>query len=116
MSKKQEFINYVNELIAVATEVEPNEDAKSYWESFTAVDAKEKPVLTDNGKIVLKTLQDNPDIEKWKAKDVSEKAMISARTASGAMRKLVLDNFVEKISEDPCVYAITEKGKNFKID
>ena len=116
MSKKQEFISYVNELIVAAPDVVPSEDAKAYWEGFTTTDTKEKPALTDNGKIVLKTMQDNLDVEKWKAKDVSEKAMISPRTASGAMRKLVLDNFVEKISDDPCVYVITEKGKNFKID
>ena len=28
------------------------------------------------------------------------------------MRKLVMDEYVEKVGKDPVVYTITEKGKN----
>jgi DNA-binding PadR family transcriptional regulator len=35
---------------------------------------------------------------------------------SGAMRKLVTDGFVEKMSDEPVIYTLTEKGKNYKID
>ena len=51
MSKKQEFIKYVNELIAAAPAVQPNEDAKLYWDAFCGLDENgEKPLFTDNGK------------------------------------------------------------------
>jgi Mn-dependent DtxR family transcriptional regulator len=49
-----------------------------------------------------------------KAKDIAEGLGISARTVSGAMRKLVTDNYVEKISTDPIIYSLTEKGKSYK--
>ena len=38
MSKKQEFIKYVNELITAAPAVQPNEDAKLYWDAFCGLD------------------------------------------------------------------------------
>ena len=42
--------------------------------------------------------------------------LIYSRTVSGAIRKLVTDGFVEKVSQDPVIYSITEQGKNIKID
>ena len=32
------------------------------------------------------------------------------------LRKLVNDGFVEKVSNDPVIYILTDKGKNFIID
>jgi predicted transcriptional regulator len=32
------------------------------------------------------------------------------------MRKLVSDGFCEKIGENPIVYKLTEKGKNFNLN
>ncbi len=75
----------------------------------------EKPILTDNGKIILQYLQEHVDIRCWKAKDLAEQIGISSRGASGAMRKLVNDGFCEKIGQDPVIYSLTEKGKNFEI-
>ena len=75
---------------------------------------KEKPLLSDNGKPILKFMQTT--MEKGKAKDIAEAMFISSRSVSGAMRKLVTDGFVEKIGEDPIIYCITEKGKNIEID
>ena len=75
----------------------------------------EKPVLTENGKIILQYLQENANIRCWKAKDIAERIGISSRGASGTMRKLVNDGFCEKIGQDPVIYSLTEKGKNFEI-
>ena len=75
---------------------------------------KEKPLLSDNGKLILKFMQTT--MEKGKAKDIAEAMFISSRSVSGAMRKLVTDGFVEKIGEDPIIYCITEKGRNIEID
>ena len=40
---------------------------------------------------------------------------ISSRGASGAMRKLVNDGVCEKLGQDPVIYSLTEKGKNYVI-
>ena len=117
MSKKSEFINYVETLIRGQKEpLEMSPEVKIYWEAFKGNIEADKPLLTDNGKVVLKYMQDNLDIEMFKAKDVADGIGISSRTVSGAMRKLVTDGFVEKLGQDPVIYAITEKGKNITID
>ena len=116
MSKKQEFIKYVNELITAAPAVQPNEDAKLYWDAFCGLDENgEKPLFTDNGKLILKFLQDHTETPMWKARDIAEGLFISSRAVSGAMRKLTTDGFVEKLGQDPVIYAITEEGKNITI-
>ena len=61
MSKKQEFINYVKELIDATSEypVPMNEEARLYWEAFCGTPEVEKPMFTDNGKLILKWMQEN---------------------------------------------------------
>ncbi len=115
MSKKSEFIEYVEKLIEGRSSVEPSEGAKEYWEAFKSKEEADKPLFTDNGKIILKYLQDNPDLGSVKAKDIGEGLFISSRAVSGAIRKLVTDGFVEKIGQDPVLYSITEKGKTIEI-
>ena len=41
---------------------------------------------------------------------------MTSRRVSGAIRKLVTDGYVEKVSQDPVIYALTEKGKNKVIE
>ena len=114
---KQEFIDFVNALIEAAPDVAEKlmtENVKAYMEALTDKKA-EKPALTDNGKLVLKYLQGvEPSI--YKAKDIADGLFVSSRNVSGAMRKLVTDGFVEKVGEQPALYIITEKGKNFVIE
>ena len=118
MSKKQEFIKYMNNVLTYIGEVDAplapmNEDAKLYWDAFCGLDENgEKPLFTDNGKLILKFLQDHIETPMWKARDIAEGLFISSRAVSGAMRKLVTDGFVEKVGQDPVIYSITENGKN----
>lgn len=118
MSKKLEFIEYVKELMDATSEfpVEMSEDARLYWEAFCGMNDAEKPMFTDNGKLILKYMQDNQHEGMWKARDIAEGLFISSRAVSGAMRKLVTDGFVEKVGQDPVVYSLTDNGKNIKID
>lgn len=119
MSKKQEFIKYVNELIDATREfpVPMNEDAKLYWDAFCGLDENgEKPLFTDNGKLIMKFLQEHQETPMWKARDIAEGLFISSRAVSGAMRKLVTDGFVEKVGQDPVIYSITDNGKNIEIE
>ena len=76
----------------------------------------EKPILTDNGKQILDYLQKHQDKKMLKAREIAEDLFISSRGVSGALRKLVNDGFVDKMGENPVIYTITEKGKNFVID
>ena len=112
MSKKDEFINYLNSII---NEDNMNEEAKAYWKVFKTKEEIEKAPFTDNGKLILQFLKDNQNIENWKAKDIAEGLFVSSRTVSGAIRKLVTEGYVEKLSENPVVYSLTEKGKNIEI-
>jgi DNA-binding MarR family transcriptional regulator len=114
MSLKQEFINYVE------SNFNANplpENLTNYWEKFKgSADKGDKPLFTENGKLILAFLQEHSDVDLWKSKEIADGMMISSRTVSGAIRKLVNDGFVEKVSQDPVIYSITEQGKNIKID
>ena len=113
MSKKEKFIEFVEQnLMSKCGELD--QDVADYWFALNNKEEKEKPLLSDNGKPILKFMQTT--MEKGKAKDIAEAMFISSRSVSGAMRKLVTDGFVEKIGEDPIIYCITEKGKNIEID
>ena len=118
MSKKQKFIKAVQSaLFDVYNPAEIDQDVLEYWEAFKGKDEADKPMFTDNGKLILKYMQDHiSDMPMEKAKDIGEGLFISSRAVSGAIRKLVTDGYVEKIGQDPVVYALTEKGKTVNIE
>ena len=117
MSKKSEFINYVQSLMrSVEEPMEMNDDARAYWDALCGGEDTEKPIFTDNGKLIMKYLQEQNESVPMKAKDIAEGMFISSRTVSGSMRKLVSDGFVEKVGQDPIMYILTEAGKNIKIE
>lgn len=114
---KQDFIDFLNALMNAAPEVveeKMSDNVKAYIEALQEKKT-EKPALTDNGKMVLKHLQ-SLDAGWYKSKDIAEALFVASRNVSGAMRKLVADQFVEKMGESPVLYSITEKGKNFIIE
>ena len=113
MISKTQFIAYLDENFFTDNQNIPDE-ILTYWEEFKGKE-KEKPLFTDNGKLILKYLQENSDTSMFKAKDVGEGLDISSRAVSGAMRKLVADGYVEKIGQNPVMYALTEKGKEIEI-
>lgn len=115
MTKKQEFINFIDELMKAAPQVQPSEDVLSYLEAFKGKESA-KSEFTENGRLILKYLQDNPKQVMWKAKDIGEGLFISSRAVSGAMRKLVSDGYVEKVGQDPVIYTITDKGKTVNLE
>ena len=117
MSKKQEFIKYVEALMRGQEEpFEMNEEARLYWEAFCGTTEVEKPMFTDNGKLILKWMQENTSDPMLRAKDIAEGLFIGSRAVSGAMRKLVTDGFVEKVGQDPVMYALTDAGRKIKIE
>ena len=115
---KQEFIDFLNALMEAAPDVVNNkmtDNVKAYIDALYDT-SKDKPILTDNGKLILDYMQKNLNTPALKARDIAEGLFISSRGVSGALRKLVNDGFCEKVSQDPVVYTLTEKGKNFVID
>ncbi len=114
---KQEFLDFLNSLMEAAPDVveeKMSDNIKKYIETLSGTES-DKPIITDNGKVILDYMQ-KTDMPMMKAKDIGDGLMISSRKVSGSLRKLVTDGFVEKVGQDPVIYALTEKGKNFKID
>lgn len=119
MSKKEVFLKFFDELCAAAPSVATSmpDDAKFYLDALRQMDVEaDKPLFTENGKIVLKYLQEHPETAMWKARDIAEGLFVSSRTVSGACRKLANDNFIEKLGQNPTIYTLTEKGKTIVID
>ena len=112
MSKKEKFINEVLALTGDNPENIFSADALDFWNGLNATGDSERPEFTPNGKLVLDYIQKNKDTHNnlFKAKDIGEGLGISSRTASGAMRKLVTDGYIEKVGKDPVVYSLTQKG------
>ena len=123
MNKKEKFIELVNKLLdgvgaAVDDEYNEYKEALEYFEILKAEKENNKPPFTENGAKILKYIQDNYEQfnNMFKAKDIGEGTMMSSRGASGAMRKLVTDGYLEKIGTDPVIYSLTEKGKTVDIE
>ena len=116
MTKKEKFIECIED--AFFSKVDVNEldpDIVLYWEALKGKTEEDKPMFTDNGKLILQFLKDNQSTPMWKARDIAEGLFISSRAVSGAIRKLVTDGFVEKVGQDPVIYSITDAGKNVEI-
>ena len=120
MSKKQKFIEMVDSLLANSTLGTIDEEALEYFNILKAADINEdKPKFTENGKLVLRYMQENKDLRNniFNAKEIGEGLGVSSRTASGAMRKLVTDGYVEKIGAgNPVVYSLTASGVEVDVD
>lgn len=120
MSKKDEFISYVEDLMDYAKKMDippMSENAEAYWKALKGKAEEDKPMFTDNGKLIMKYLQELPEgAPMMKAKEIAEGMFISSRAVSGAMRKLVTDGFVEKVGQDPVMYSLTDAGRSIKIE
>lgn len=115
---KKEFLDFINQLMNANPDLTNKlmtEDIEAYLKILAEV-KDDKPVLSENGKIILEFLQEHLDNRLWKSKDIAEQIGLGSRSVSGAMRKLCNDGFCEKIGKDPCIFALTEKGKTFVIE
>lgn len=113
MTKCEEFLAFVDYLIQNCKEpVNPSENVQAYLDALRSSERTgEKKEFTSNGKAILQWLQAAPS-GMYKARDIAEGMGVGSKAVSGAMRKLVMDEYVEKVGKDPVVYTITEKGKN----
>lgn len=113
MSKKEEFIKYIEEIINVD---EMSDGAKIYWEALKSANTKEKSKFTDNGKLILNYLKEHDDEIPRKAKDIAEELGLSPRSISGSMRSLVSGGYVESLGDSPKAYVISNEGRNINTE
>ena len=113
MTKKEIFIQEIGDYIN-NNDIQLSSEAIEYFEDLSKEKPKEK--FTENGAKILKYLQENSENQIFKAKDIGEALSISGRSASGSMRKLISDGYVEKIGQNPVTYKITSLGIEVKID
>lgn len=113
-TNKQVFISEIDNFMSSFDNINPQ--AIAYWNELKKT--IDKPMsLTDTGKVIIAFLQNCGDSDKaFRAKDIGEELFISSRTISGAMRKLIADELVEKVGQDPVQYKLTQIGQNITIN
>lgn len=118
MNKKEKFINFIFENLFKDYDMDKlDPDIKDYWEAIQIEDKNEKPLFTDNGKLILKFLKEHQeDMKIVKAKDIADGLFIGPKNVSGSLRKLVNDGFVEKFGKEPTLYGLSNKGKEVNIE
>ena len=114
MSKKELFIKEIEEKILL-DEKFLSKEAIEYFETLKA--QKEKGSMTENGKIILKYMQENcNDATIFTAKTIGTGINMPARSVSGSIRKLVNENYVKKIATSPITYSLTKLGQEYQFD
>lgn len=115
-NKYKRFIEYFDWLVQNCKEpVNLPDEVQDVYNLLREQQNMEKPMFTESGLAILEYLQ-SCDATSQKAKDIADGMIISSRKISGAIRKLVTDGFVDKYGQNPVIYSLTEKGKNFDID
>lgn len=118
MSKKEKFIELVKVLMEnVSIDETEWGDALVYFEALQMSEEKDKPEITEKGRDILTHIQDNiSNYEKmFSAKQVAEGMGLITRSVSASMRGLVAGGFLERVSDKPVLYAVTNKGREFKV-
>ena len=116
MNKYKQFLDYFDWLVENCKQsvVMPDE-VQDVYNMLQEQQAMEKPMFTESGLSILEYLQ-TCDAKSLKARDIADGMVVSSRQVSGAIRKLVTDGFVDKYGQNPVIYSLTEKGRNFDIN
>ena len=116
MSNQELFVKEIEEILNNYN-ITLSENANKYFQ-ILKISKNEKPKFTENGKIILKYLQDNKDTYNniFSAKSIGEGLLISSKGVSGALRKLVNDGYVDKAGNSPVCYSINQKGIEVNIE
>lgn len=114
---RQRFFEFLNALMEANPEIVEEmmtDDVREFIE--TLKDTKsDKPEISEKGIPLLKYMRECTDRTTFKARDIAEGLFLQPRSVSGTMRSLVNNGFVECLGKSPCVYALTEKGKNYEF-
>lgn len=116
MNKYKQFLDYFDWLVENCKQpVMMPDEVQDVYNMLQEQQAMEKPMFTESGLSILEYLQ-TCDAKSLKARDIADGMVISSRQVSGAIRKLVTDGFVDKYGQNPVIYSLTEKGRNFDIN
>ena len=118
MNKCEKFLEFFDDLIQNSKyPIELPEDVKEFYDMLKSSQEKftDRPEFTENGLLVLEYMKNNLDIKSMKARDIADGIGLPSRRISGAMRKLVSDGYVEKFGQNPVIYTLSDKGKNFNL-
>ena len=119
MKYYEQFLDFFDYLVSNCKhEVEIPEEVQKVYDTLRVMDnipQAEKPLFTETGLQILEYMQSH-DTKNLKAKDIADGMDVSSRKISGAIRKLVTDNFVNKFGKSPVIYSLTDKGRNFNIN
>ena len=111
LTPRQQFINEVDAILSCSSNL--SEAAAAYWEEFKKGKASTGE-LTEMGQNILNYMKEQNITESCpaSAKTIGEGLFISSRVISGAMRKLVKDEFVCKIAGNPVSYFLPDVNNN----
>ena len=116
MNKYKQFLDYFDWLVENCKQsVVMSDEVQDVYNMLQEQQTMEKPMFTESGLSILEYLQ-TCDAKSLKARDIADGMGISSRQVSGAIRKLVTDGFVDKYGQNPVIYSLTEKGRNFDIN
>lgn len=109
------FINEI-ELAIKLSNITLSEGANDYFNELKQ--AKEKELITEKGKKILRFMRENSELynKVFTAKNIGEHLEITSRSVSGSMNKLVTNNLVTKIGQNPVCYSLTDLGNNIEIN
>lgn len=125
MTKKEKFIEFVNEIMDAAMvdawddiTKEEWKDAFDFFEELKNNKLKTAKEMTENGAKLLSWMQENKEkmSNVFTSKEAAEGLFTSGRSIAGTMRKLVNDGYVKKTGKDPVQYSLTEAGENYQFD
>ena len=70
-------------------------------------------ILTETGRKILISMYANKEtyLNVFSSKQLGELLFMSARSVSGSMRKLVIEQYVKKSGTNPVTYKLTENGE-----
>ena len=121
MSKKEKFIELVEQMLEEANLLTTDKDiaeALEYFEELKSNKTSKAQVITEKGIKIISYMQEEYEKHNnmFKASDIGAGIFLSGRSVASSMRKLVTDGYVSKIKGEPTVYQLTEKGKETKVD
>lgn len=119
MTNKEIFIKKIEEILNDCPDFfGQDEEAEKALKFFKELkENKSSKDLTENGIKILSFMQENDSSfnNLFTAAAIGQGLSISGRSVSGSMRKLVSNEYVEKIGKDPVTYSLTSLGKDFSL-
>ena len=112
MTNKELFIKELEEL-----NVELSEQAQEFFNQLKSGKISGMG-FTENGKKILIYMQNNYEQcgNNFKSKEIGEGLFMSGRSVAGSMKKLIAEQYVQKIGLNPVSYGLTDLGKDYQFD